>query len=138
MTPMTPAELSALLALAFPDFHADDFAFEKVTESALRVRRRVGAKHLRPGGTVLGPALMELADMSAYFCVLAPLGPAAFALTTSLTIHFLRPPRMGDVIAHARVLKRGRRLAVVEVILLTDGEDEPVAHATVTFSIPGP
>jgi uncharacterized protein (TIGR00369 family) len=133
---MTPVELSVCLAQAFPDFYAREYVFEEVTEDALRVRRHIGAQHLRPGGTVLGPVLMELCDLASYFCVVAPLGPGAVAFTTSLTIHFLRPPKMADVIAHARVLKRGKRLAVIEVSLLTDGEDSLVAHATATFAFP--
>lgn len=136
MALMTAAELQAFLVEHFPDFDHDAYLVEEVTAETLRLRRRLDRRHLRPGGTVLGPALMEAADMAAYFCVLAPLGPVALAVTSSLTIHFLRKPRLVDVVAHARALRRGKRLAVVEVFLHSDGEEEPVAQATITYAIP--
>jgi len=132
----TPAELTAILRDEFPDFDAEAYAIEDVTAGTLRMRLLVDRRHLRPGGTVLGPVLMQLADLAAYFCVMAPIAPAVQAVTTSLNIHFLRRPRMADVVAHARVLRRGKRLAVIDVTMFTDGEDEPVAQATVSYAIP--
>jgi uncharacterized protein (TIGR00369 family) len=134
--PMTVAELTEFFHLAFPHFHADRYTVEEVTGDDVRLRLSIGKQHERPGGTVFGPALMELTDIAAYMCVMAPVGPVALAVTTSLTIHFLRKPKLEDVVAHARALKRGRRLCVVEVTLRTPGEDDPVAHATVTYAMP--
>jgi uncharacterized protein (TIGR00369 family) len=91
---------------------------------------------LRPGGTIAGPVMMGLADLAMYGVVLSMIGPVELAVTTSLNINFLRRPRPGDVLAHARILKLGRRLAVGEVMLYRDGDDEPVAHVTSTYSIP--
>jgi uncharacterized protein (TIGR00369 family) len=133
---MTAAELAAFVDGAFPQFDAGRYTVEEATDQGVRLRLSVDARDARPGGTVLGPSLMELADMAAYLCVLAPLGPVALAVTTSLTIHFLRKPRLHDVVAQARGLKRGKRLCVIEVTLSTAGEDEPVAHATVTYALP--
>lgn len=133
---MTPAELTTFLEGAFPDLDPRRFAVEASTPEGVRMRLSVGRRDARPGGTVLGPALMELADTAAYLCVLAPIGPVALAVTTSLTIHFLRKPELRDVLADARALKRGKRLCVIEVTLRTAGEDDPVAHAMVTYSLP--
>jgi acyl-coenzyme A thioesterase PaaI-like protein len=71
-----------------------------------------------------------------YIALLAMIGPVALAVTTSLNINFLRKPVQADVIAQARLLKLGKRLAVGEVTMYSDGGTEPVAHATVTYSIP--
>lgn len=91
---------------------------------------------LRPGGTIAGPVMMGLADLAMYGVVLSMIGPVELAVTTSLNINFLRRPRPGDMLAHARILKLGKRLAVGEVNIFRDGEDEPVAHVTATYSIP--
>jgi len=94
--------------------------------------------HLRPGGTVAGPILMGLADAALYALVLSRIGPVELAVTTQLSINFLRRPAAGDVLAEARVLKIGRRLAVGEVLMWSAAEDRQraVAHATGTYSIP--
>jgi acyl-coenzyme A thioesterase PaaI-like protein len=91
---------------------------------------------VRPGGTVAGPALFALADVALYAAVLSRIGPVELAVTTSMTINFLRKPAPRPVIAEARLLQLGRRLAYGEVLLLSDGEADPVAHATGTYSIP--
>lgn len=79
---------------------------------------------------------MTLADTAMYIAVLAMIGPVALAVTTNLNINFLRKPSQADVIAQARLLKLGKRLAVGDVTMYSDGDAEPVAHATVTYSIP--
>jgi uncharacterized protein (TIGR00369 family) len=79
---------------------------------------------------------MMLADTAMYIALLAMIGPVALAVTTNLNINFLRKPAQRDVIAQARLLKLGKRLAVGEVTMCSEGESEPVAHATVTYSIP--
>ncbi len=83
-----------------------------------------------------GPSLMALADSAAYLLILSMIGPVALAVTTSLNINFLRKPAPRDILAEARILKLGSRLAVADVAMFSDGDAEPVAHATVTNSIP--
>ena len=61
---------------------------------------------LRPGGTIMGPALMTLADTAMYFALLVAIGPVLDLVTTSLDIHFLRRPIATDVEdTHVRVLR---------------------------------
>ena len=93
---------------------------------------------LRPGGTVSGPALMGLADFAAYAVVLSAVGRVELAVTTNLNINFLRKPAPAAVIAEGSMLKLGKRLAVTEVALFTEGDPDMVAHATATYSIPPP
>ncbi len=93
-------------------------------------------KLLRPGGSIIGPALMGLADIAMYAAVLSLIGRVEMALTANLNINFLRRPGQRDVIAEGRVLKLGKRLAFGEVIAYSEGEDDPVTHATLTYSIP--
>jgi uncharacterized protein (TIGR00369 family) len=102
------------------------------------VRMPFGRDLIRPGGTVAGPALMGLADFTMYVVVLSLIGPVELAVTTSLNINFLRKPGEADVLAEGGCLKLGKRLAVLDVTLRSDGETAPVAHATGTYSIPPP
>ncbi len=91
---------------------------------------------LRPGGTVSGPTLMMLADASAYAVILAHIGPVALAVTSTFTINFLRKPQPIGVIADAEILKLGRKLAVVEVRMYSEGSPALIAQATATYAIP--
>ena len=103
----------------------------------LLVRLHVQDKHLRPGGTVSGPAMFSLANITMYLAVLARIGPEALTVTTNLSIDFMRKPEAGrDLIAGAEVLKLGRSLAVGEVRIRSEGSDKVVARAGVTYSIP--
>jgi uncharacterized protein (TIGR00369 family) len=96
-------------------------------------------ENLRPGGTVSGPALMALADSAMYYLLLSKLGPVALAVTTNLSINFLRRPPAADVIATARLLKLGAKLAVGEVHMRTAAEGGAlVAQASVTYALPPP
>lgn len=134
---MTAPQIEAFLDEAFPEARAyGESRVEDVADGSVRVRRVIDERHLRPGGTVAGPVLMALADQAAFVLVLSALGPVALAVTTHLGIDFLRRPKVADVVAEAEVLKLGRRLVVARVTLRSDGEDAPIAHATVTYSIP--
>lgn len=136
MAKMTAAELAAFLVREFPQCTPERLRIESAGEGRARLRRFVDDGDLRPGGTVSGPALMALADNAIYVALLAEIGPVALAVTTNLNINFLRKPPAGDVIAEARLLKLGKRLAVGEVTIFSAAAPEPVAHATMTYSIP--
>jgi uncharacterized protein (TIGR00369 family) len=132
---MTAADIERFVAEQFPQA-AGFGVIEDVTDQTLRLRVPYRDAYLRPGGTLSGPTLMTAADTAVYFLLLANLGPVALAVTTSLDIHFLRRPAARDLLADARLLKLGKRLAVGDVLLRIDGEPEPVAQANVTYSIP--
>jgi len=93
-------------------------------------------RHIRPGGTLSGPSIMTLADLALYVAILAQIGPVALAVTTSLSFNFLRKPAQRDLIAECGLLKLGRRLAVGEASIRSDGGSEIVCRATGTYSIP--
>jgi uncharacterized protein (TIGR00369 family) len=136
MPKMSAEELERFLYAHFPHIDERDFRIEQIEETLTRVRMRSHARHLRPGGTISGAALMMLADMAMYMALLGVIGPVALAVTTNLNINFLRKPAQADVIAECKLLKLGKRLAIGEVTMYSDGDAEPVAHATVTYSIP--
>ena len=135
MPRMTAADIERFLQDHFPQ--AIGFtSIEEVGERSVRVRMPYRDDYLRPGGTLSGPTLMALADTAVYFLVLAQLGPVALAVTSNLNIHFLRRPAPRDLIADARLLKLGKRAAVGDVHIYSDGEPDPVAHATVSYALP--
>ena len=135
MTGLGTQELNDYLAAVFPE--AVGYRVEAAAEDELRVRLCVGARHLRPGGTVSGPAMFELADFAMYAAVLSRIGRVALAVTTSANIDFMRKPEARrDLVASVRVLKLGRVLAVGDVMIRSDGSDAIVARASLTYSIP--
>lgn len=135
-TVMDSAALEAFLAAEFPQV-ATSFVVEEVAPMRVCVRLKVGARHLRPGGTISGPSMFELADVAVYLAVLAMIGPQALSVTTNCSIDFMRKPAAGfDLIAQAELLKLGRVLAVGDVRIRSAGQQAPVARATLTYSIP--
>ncbi len=139
LTPvMDPEALNRVLDTDFPQLHTDGKVFEVVDVSPGSVVMRLmpNERHLRPGGTVSGPTLFALADVGAYCAVLAHIGPVALAVTTSLNINFLRKPKPGPLTCTCRLLKLGKRLAVMEASIFDGDADDLVAHATATYSIP--
>lgn len=128
--------LSAFIDQVFEQVRGE-FTIEALNEESLRVRLNVKEKHLRPGGTVSGPAMFALADVAAYYMTLARIGPEALTVTTNCAIDFMRKPQSGvDIIAEARLLKLGRQLSVTDVLLYSEGSPKPVARASLTYSIP--
>ncbi len=138
MPKITPEEIEDLAAKELPWAIDMGLKVEEIGERRCRVRLPYRSRFLRPGGSVAGPLLMGLADFSLYVAVLSAIGRVELAVTTSLTCNFLRRPGPRDVLAEARLLKLGKRLAYGEVSLYSDGERDagPVAHVTATYSIP--
>ena len=129
-------ELTEYMAEIFPQVHKD-FEVEELSEEAITMRLRVEERHLRPGGTVSGPSMFGLADVSVYAMILARKGRQSLAVTTNSSIDFLRKPEGGaDMIARCRLLKLGRTLAVGDVLMYSEGSDMPVARASMTYSLP--
>ena len=128
--------LMAFLDREFPQV-TGEYTIEDLGEMRIRTRLNVAERHLRPGGTVSGPSIFALADVSVYLAVLAMIGPVGLAVTTNCSIDFMRKPEAGkDLIAECRLLKLGRVLAVGEVLIFSEGMEKPVARASMTYSIP--
>ena len=135
---MSVPELEEFLRREFPQaFGAGStIKIERADGVSCLVRERFGERMLRPGGTVSGPTLMALADCAMYVVLLSAIGPVGLAVTTNLNINFLRKGAPGqDVLAEAKLLKLGKRLAVGEVSLCSGTSPEPIAHVTATYSI---
>jgi uncharacterized protein (TIGR00369 family) len=136
---MTRKEVEAFLEQEFPQLHygGRTYHIESVGPLSARLRMDYHERHVRPGGTLSGPSMMALADLAIYVAILAQIGPVALAVTTNLSFNFLRKPEKRALIADCRILKLGRRLAVGEVGVRSEGAADLVCHATGTYSIPG-
>ncbi|HTR12121.1 MAG TPA: PaaI family thioesterase [Roseiarcus sp.] len=113
-----------------------DYAIEEVGPMSATVRLNYHPDHLRPGGTISGPSMFALCDLALYVAILHEIGRVKLAVTTNVSINFLRRPEPGDLIGRAKLMKLGKRLAVGEVALFSRGQDDIIAHATGTYSIP--
>ena len=135
---MSVADLEKFLHEEFPQaFRDGEISIESADGASCLLRHRYNDQMLRPGGTVSGPTLMALADFAMYVVLLSAIGPVGLAVTTNLNINFLRKGAPGqDVLAAARLLKLGKRLAVGEGNLLSGTSPDPIAHVTSTYSIP--
>lgn len=135
MTRLSARELEAILEAAFPGNEVP--RVESAEGDEVLCSLEVSQRHGRPGGTLSGPVMMMLADTTAWMAILAQVGEVLLAVTTSLHIDFLRKPELdNDLMARGRLLKLGRKLAVVDVELFSRGQRDLVAKAQVTYSLP--
>ncbi len=130
------AELAEMARENVPLVGALAMQVESVLPGSVTIRVPYRDEFIRPGGTISGPVLMAVADFAMYGVVLSLIGRVDLAVTTNLNINFLRRPPPGDVVARARILKLGKRLAVGEVLLHAGDQEDLVAHVTSTYSIP--
>ena len=129
-------EISHFLATEFPQTKC---TVESVGGMAATIRHEIGPDELRPGGTVSGPVLMTVADVALYVAILGEIGIVPLAVTTNLSINFLRkPPADRAIIGSCKLIKVGRTLAVGEVTLYSEGLPDAVAHVVGTYAIPQP
>ena len=137
-TKLTVAEFNRIASERMPFAELIGLRLESLSGERAVMRAVHRDEFLRPGGTVAGPIMMGLADAAFYAVILANIGPVELAVTTNLSINFLRKPPPGDIVATAAPLKLGKRLAVCEASLYSEvlGAGRPVAHATGTYSIP--
>ncbi len=127
-------ELNEFLVTQFPQ---TSIRVEAVSESGAQVRQTITQSELRPGGTVSGPVMFQVADCALYVGILGRIGIVPLAVTTNMNINFLRKPSAErDIIGVCRLIKVGKTLAIGEVTIYSDGLEDPVAHAVGTYAIP--
>lgn len=136
MSWMAAAEIEVLIREGVGIAEFFDFKIEAVSKDSVTIRSHFKPQHLRAGGTLSGPIIMILADTAMYALVIAAIGPETMAVTSSMTLNFLAKPPPADLIGRGRMLKIGKRLAVMEVAIHSAVDEKLVAHVTGTYSIP--
>ncbi len=110
---------------------------EMVGSGRVTVRLPYDPGSLRPGGSISGPTMMALADTVAYMALLHEDAAAVGAVTSHMSVHFLRRALPGDLVGVGYLRRRGARLCIAYVNLFADGSDgAAVADAAVTYSMP--
>ena len=133
---LTVGEVQAFLVREFPQV-SNDFEVLELGPMTARLRMRPEERHLRPGGTVSGPTLFQLADCAVYMCLIAMVGPEALAVTTNSSIDFMRKPEADQpLVADVTLLKLGRGLVVGDVHITNENNAALLARATLTYSRP--
>ena len=132
---MSKVDLENFLEKEFPQV-SSNFKILNTKPNSLSMLMHISDEHLRPGGTVSGPTMFLLADVSFYLATLSIIGAKSLTVTTNCSINFLRKPNISDLISETRVLKIGKTLSVGDVLIYSKGIKEPVAHASLTYSIP--
>lgn len=133
---LTAEEVQEFIEEVFPQ-QKGAMRVESIGPMTARLRMMIGYQHLRPGGTVSGPTMFTAADCAFYMALLGMIGRQALTVTTNMSINFLRKPEADtDLICEARILKLGKLLATGDATVWSEGQDAPVAHATVTYAIP--
>ena len=129
--------LTAALNEHFPNWNSMGDLVSVGDHSAV-TRLEPQAVHLRPGGTVSGPAMFAMADVCMYLAILWQLGPnAATSVTADMHSRFLRrPPGDGILLCKAKLIRIGRTLIVAEAITHAENDDEPLALFTASYSNP--
>ena len=130
--------ITAFLRQEFPQLfiQGEMFSVTEIGAGTCRMRMAYHESQLRPGGTISGPAMMQLADVSIWVALLGAIGAVPLAVTTNLSINFLRKPEPRALVSTCRMMKIGKSLAVGEASLTSEGSDDVVAHAVATYAIP--
>ena len=135
----SPQAVTSLIDQHFPQLRETmgNYTIEDLAPGAATVRLPIAQKNVRPGGTISGPTMFGLADAAAWIVILSEHGPMAIqSVTSSMTINFLARPEPTDLICHASALRLGRRLAVIDCKVLSDGNSKLVAQATCNYAMP--
>jgi acyl-coenzyme A thioesterase PaaI-like protein len=133
---ITPSDFETLIAENMNAGERFDFSVEAFEFGRAVLRLRITQIHLRPGATVAGPVMFMLADTALYAAVLTMVGMQPLAVTTDMTLHFLKRPRAVDMIADARIHRAGSKLMYGDVFMRSVGDEDPVCHATGTYAVP--
>lgn len=133
---LTAAEVEAVIKGGLPSATQGGFHVEEVRQGYARIRLPYSPWMVRPGNLVSGPALFTAADAAMYALVMAHIGPVVMSVTANMNLHFLSAAPMGDIVAEAKLLRLGLRLAVMEVSLFTGADKTFVAHVTGTYALP--
>ena len=132
---MSKIEIEQFLKKEFPQV-SQKFKILTLDAGSISMLMNITNDHLRPGGTVSGPTMFLLADVSFYLATLSLIGPKSLTVTTNCSINFLRKPSEENLISETRVLKIGKTLSVGDVLIYSKGNKNPVAHASLTYAIP--
>ena len=132
---LTIDEITNYLEDIFPQVKGR-YRILKLGKSSSEVQLLADEGNLRPGNTISGPSMFELADIAFYVTVIASKGAGTLAVTTNVSINFLRKPELSNLIAKSKLKKVGKQLIVGDVEIISENRAEVVAHSIFIYSVP--
>ena len=134
---LTPYQLNEYLFDVFPATAKSGYRCTDLGDGWAEGRWTYDPAALRPGGYIPGPTMFTLADLALWFAVFTKIGVEGLAVTTDMTMHFLRPALGGDLVGRAELTKVGRTLAHGKIDLWIDGDPSRlVAFGSGAYAIP--
>lgn len=133
MSRVTADEINAFLAEAWA---GNSHRCEAVGERWAVALLHTEGLSLRPGGIISGPTVFGLCDAALWYACFTVIGIEPMALTSELSIRYLRPARGAELRARAELHHAGRRSIIGSVVAWTDDRDRPVAVAQGTYVRP--
>ena len=131
----TVEDVNQFLSETYPAVASSGVQCTEMSDRTAEARWTYDDKHLRPGGYISGPTIFTLADSALWFATFTVIGIEAMAVTSEMSLRFLRPARSGDLIARASIQSSSDRRLVGTVELWIDGTpDRLVALAQGTYS----
>ena len=128
-------EISKKLKDIFPQV-ADKYEIISLKSNYSEVKLLSNNKNLRPGNTISGPSMFELADLSFYIAIMASTDLGDKSVTTNVSINFIKKPLLSNLLGISQIKKMGKRLVVGDVEILSEDKKQIYAQALFTYSIP--
>lgn len=132
---VTPASVDAFVANQWPANPNTGRCLEVSGRHAL-AEVSVGPEQIRPGGYISGPTQFAAADLALWYACFGAIGLEAMAVTSELSIRFLRPAFGGLLVARADLHSVGRRQLAGSVVIWTDDPDKPVSVCQGSYMAP--
>ena len=135
---LTADEINTFVADVFPATVGSGLACVEVGDGWAVARLAYDEANIRPGGIVPGPSVFGLADVSLWYAVFSKIGLEPMAVTSDMTIHFLRPAVGKSLLARCSLTKLGKRLAHGEIRIWEEGGDRDrlIAFASGAYALP--
>lgn len=137
MSALSVDEVNAFVADAFPAAVRDGVLCDKLGDGAATARWTFDETQLRPGAYISGPTIFAVADSALWFATFTVIGIEAMAVTSEMSVRFLRPAQGGDLLARAHINSVGSRRLVGTIEVWIDGSpDRLVAVAQGSYARP--
>lgn len=131
---VTPDDLNDMLARLWPQDH---LRCVELSPTHALAELQLQPDDFRPGKMASGPSQFALADCTFWFLISGALGRVEpMAVTSELSIRFLRPAVGETLFARADLERLGRTQAVATVRVFVDDIAKPTAVAQGTYSLP--
>jgi len=130
----TPAAINEFFAREYPSASRSGYRCTESGPGLIVARWTYDPSTLRPGGFISGPTQFGLADVALWFLTFTVIGLAPMAVTSELSIQYLRPAVGGDLIARAELLRAGKSNITGTVRLWVEGApDKLVSHVSGSY-----